>query len=75
MNLCEATQQALREEAQRAGISVEALMEWIELCGLRDQLAAEMRRVEVAMARHRQRHPPRARPMERSHLRLVAARR
>ncbi len=74
MKLCDATHRALREEAQRAGISVEALMEWIELCGVKAHLEAEMGRVEQAMERHRQRHPPRSRPMERAHLRLVAAR-
>lgn len=67
MELCEASHRALREEARRAGISVEALMEWIELCGAKAQLEEEMKRVERALDRHHQQHPRRARPA----LRLV----
>jgi len=69
MKLCEATHRALREEARRVGISVEALMEWIELCGAKAQLEVEMERVERAMERHQRRH----RLGERPRLRLVGA--
>ena len=67
MDLCEATRKSLREEAQRVGISVEALLEWIELCGVKDQLTRDLEQVEEAMERHRQRHQKGVRPA----LRLV----
>ena len=56
MTLCEATQKALEHEAHRVGMSLPALIEWIELCGLQRQLQAELSEVEGRMARHRQEH-------------------
>lgn len=69
MELCEATRKSLREEAQRVGISVEALLEWIELCGVKAQLEVEMEQVERAMERHQRRH----RKGEGPRLRLVGS--
>lgn len=62
MELCEATHKALRDEAARVGISVDALMEWIELCGAREQLQRDLEQIDLAMERHRQRHRQTARP-------------
>lgn len=67
MELCEATHKALRDEAARVGISVDALMEWIELCGMQAQLQKDLDGVTQAMERHRMQHRKPVRPA----LRLV----
>ncbi len=53
MDLCKATEAALRAEAARNGVSVEELVEWIELCGVRERLARDLAVIDQAIRKHR----------------------
>lgn len=48
--------ETLEHEASRVGMSLPALIEWIELCGMQRQLQADLAAVEARMDHHRKEH-------------------
>lgn len=57
MELSDEVQAALAAEAKRVGMSVSALIEWVALCGARDELSRAMESVDAAMKQHNAEHP------------------
>lgn len=57
MELGDEVQAALAAEARRVGISVPALIEWVALCGARDELERAMSVIDDAMTKHQAKHP------------------